>query len=310
VVSPRFCRGSFNLEEIAHLYPVAEKILTWRSLNSDLAFLRRGAQYNRVHPVWGQTRSATSRIYARDPAVQNVSRDLRHLFIPAPGHVLIKADYSQAQLRILAYLSEDDALTKLYEDPNGDAHTATSEWLGLKDRSIAKEINFAICYGMSAASLVRKINEVKKKQGQPFSDQAKAQEYIYGFYRQYSGISDFFDREWDRLKKLPRKDRVVTSPTGRIRRFATRANPAVQMQFRVSLPQMMEADILKTAAVRLDRISKRRNMGARIVMLIHDAIWVEAPADEKEEARRLMDKIMSTAGKPFLELKVDFSDSV
>lgn len=300
--------SSSDLEEIAYQYPVAEKILEWRSLTNDLAFLRRGAQYDRVHPVWGQTRSATSRIYARDPAVQNVSRDLRYLFIPAPGHVLIKADYSQAQLRILAYLSNDATLTKLYEDPNGDAHTATAEWLGLEDRSIAKEINFAICYGMSAAGLVRKINEVKKKQVQPSIDQAKAQEYIDGFYQQYPGISEFFDREWYRLKKPPLKDRMVTSPTGRIRRFASRANPAVQRQFRVTLPQMMEADILKTAAIGLDRIFRRRSMGARIVMLIHDAVWVEAPADEEEEARRLMDKIIGTAGRPFLELKVDFSD--
>jgi DNA polymerase-1 len=296
-----------DLEEIAYQYPVAEKILEWRSLSSDLAFLRRGAQYDRVHPLWSQTRSGTSRIYARDAAVQNVSRDLRHLFIPAQGNVLIKADYSQAQLRILAYLSNDETQTKLYEDPEGDAHTATSEWLGLGDRSIAKEINFAICYGMSAVGLVRKINEVKKAQGQPFIDQAKAQEYIDGFYRQYPGISDFFDREWDRLKKVPLKDRVMTSPSGRIRRFAIRANPAVQRQFRVSLPQMMEADLIKTATLRLDRIFRRRGMGSRIVMLIHDAVWVEAPVKEAEEARRLMDKIMSSAGRAFLELKVDFS---
>jgi DNA polymerase I len=301
--------SSHDLEEIGHLYPVAEKIWKWRSLSNDLAFLRRGSLQDRVHPVWGHTRSGTSRIYARDPAVQNVSRNLRHLFVPAPGHVLMKADYSQAQLRILAYLSKDASLTKLYEDPNGDAHTATSDWLGLKDRSVAKEINFAICYGMSAASLASRINEVNKEQEQPFIDEVTAQEYIDGFYRQYPGISEFFDREWEKLKKLPRKARLVTSPAGRIRRFSIRANPALERQFRVSLPQMMEADILKTAAVRLNRLFRRRRMGARIVMLIHDAIWVEAPEERETEVNRLMDKIMSTAGRPFLELKVDFSDS-
>ncbi len=237
-----------------------------------------------------------------------MSRDLRHFFIPAPGHVLLKADYSQAQLRILAYLSKDETLTKLYEDPTGDAHTATSEWLGLEDRSVAKEINFSICYGMSAAGLALKINEVNRRQGRPCIDQAEAQEYIDGFYRQYPGISEFFDREWDRLKKLPRKDRAVTSPMGRIRRFASRANPAVQRQFRVSLPQMIEAAIMKNAVIRLDRIFRRRGMGARIVMLIHDALWVECPAKEEKEARRFMGKIMSTAVRPFLEMRVDFSD--
>jgi DNA polymerase I len=293
------------LEEIAHRYPVVEKIMEWRSLSNDLAFLRRGSTQDRLHPTWGQTRSGTSRIYARDPAVQNVSRNLRHLFVPAPGHVLIKADYSQAQLRILAYLSNDVTLTKLYEDPDGDAHTATLEWLGLEDRDEAKEINFAICYGMSTASLARKINEVKKEQERLLIDEETAQGYIDGFYRQYPGISEFFDREWKKLKKLGREDRLVKSPTGRIRRFSTRANRVLERQFRVTLPQMMEADILKTAAVRLDRILWRRNIKARIVMMIHDAIWIEAPAGEETEACRLMNRIMSTAGRPLLEMKVD-----
>ncbi len=71
---------------------------------------------------------------------------------------------------------------------------------------------------------------------------------------------------------------------------------------------MMETDILKTAAIRLDRIFRRRGMGARIVMLIHDALWVECPAKEETEARRLMDKIIGTAGRPYLDFKVDLSD--
>ena len=170
-------------------------------------------------------------------------------------------------------------------------------------------LNFAICYGMSAGSLVRKVNEVKKEQGQPFIDEAKAQEYIDGFHKRYPGISEFFHREWEKLRKLRREDRMVTSPAGRIRRFAARANPALERQFKVSLPQLMEADILKTAAVRLDRVFRRRGMGARIVMLIHDAMWVEVPVKEERESHRLMDRIMSTAGRPFLELKTDFTDS-
>ena len=156
--------------------------------------------------------------------------------------------------------------------------------------------------------MARRINEVKKQQGQPLINDEIAREYINGFHKKYPGMSEFFDREWERIKKLPRNDRVVTSPTGRIRRFSTRANPALKRQFRVSLPQMMEADILKTAAVRLDRVFRRRGMEARIVLLIHDAIWVEAPLEEEKEAHQLMEKMMRTAGRPFLDLTVDFSD--
>jgi len=139
-----------DLEEIAHLYPLAEKILEWRSLSNDLAFLRRASTQDRVHPRWGRTRSGTSRIYARDPAVQNVSRDMPHLFVPAPGHVLVTADYSQAQLRIPACLSKDETLTKLCSDPDGDTHAATSEWPGLGETDRLPKRITALSFGAAS----------------------------------------------------------------------------------------------------------------------------------------------------------------
>ena len=162
------------------------------------------AHRDRIHPVWGQTRSATSRIYARNPAVQNVSRDLRHLFVPAPGHVLIKADYSQAQMRILAHLSQDPELMRIFNDPHGDVHTETSDLLGLNDRNVAKEINFAISFGMGAAALCNKINRLKESQNRTdFIDVATAQSYIDGFYGRFPKVRDFFAQEWEKMKRLP-----------------------------------------------------------------------------------------------------------
>lgn len=84
------------LEELALQFTGVQDILDWRQMHQDVSFLSMAASQQRVHPMWGQTRSGTSRIYARQPAVQNVSRRLRYLFVPAPGHVLVKADYSQA----------------------------------------------------------------------------------------------------------------------------------------------------------------------------------------------------------------------
>jgi len=119
------------LEEIAHFYRVVQDILDWRSRVTDLAFLHKAAGQDRVHPVWQQTRAATSRIYARDPAVQNVSRAVReNILVPAPRKVLIKRIYSQAQLRILAHLSGDSALIDLYQR-GGDAHAETARILAL-----------------------------------------------------------------------------------------------------------------------------------------------------------------------------------
>ena len=100
--------------------------------------------------------------------------------------------------------------------------------------------------------------------------------------------------------------RSVKSLLGRIRRFDTRANPATQRSFRVTWPQQIEADLIKTAMVRLDRIFRRRKMGARIVMVIHDALWVEAPHEEAGQVRHLMRRMMTTAGKLNVPLAVDF----
>lgn len=294
------------LEQIAHAYPLVRRILAWWDTGRDLGFLRRWAGHTRIHPLWGQTRSATSRVYARSPAVQNISRGLRKLFVPAPGNVLIKADYSQAQLRILAHLSGDPELVRVYNDPNGDVHTETSDWLGLSDRSVAKEINFAICFGMGSAALCKKINELKEAQGRPdFIDLDTAQTYIDGFYGRFPKVREFFDREWEKMKKLPAQQRLVRSLVGRERRFPRRPTSEMERQFRVTWPQQIEADLIKTAMVRLDRIFRRRNMKARIVMMIHDALWVEAPHEEENEVRRLVERMMTTAAKLAVPLAVD-----
>jgi DNA polymerase-1 len=300
------------LEEIAHVYPVVQDILDWRGMVTDLAFLNKAAGHDRVHPFWQQTRAATSRIYARDPAVQNVGRALReNILVPAPGKVLIKADYSQAQLRILAHLSGDPALIDLYQR-GGDAHAETAKLLGI-DRDAAKEVNFGICFGISPAGLCGKINAVIAKKNwslavgeqMPLIDENTAKVYIEGFYERYSGVQDFFEKEWKKLKTLLMERRSVKSLLGRIRRFDIRANPAIQRSFRVTWPQQIEADLIKTAMVRLDLIFRRRRMEARIVMVIHDALWVEAPHAELEQARHLLRKMMTTAGKLKVPLEVD-----
>jgi len=297
------------LEEIALLYPLVQKVLSFRDKGQDLVPLRQMAHRNRVHPVWGQTRSATSRIYARNPAVQNVSRNLRHLFVPAPGHVLIKADYSQAQMRILAHLSKDPELMRIFTDPNGDVHTETSRWLGLNDRDVAKEINFAICFGMGAVALCNKINSLKESQNRAdFIDVATAQSYIDDFYGRFPKVRDFFAQEWDKMKGLPRQERVVRSLLGRERNFVRRPSSEVERQFRVTWPQQIEADLIKTAMLRLDRIFRKRKMKARIVMMIHDAMWVEAPHEEATKVGHLMGRIMATAARLHVPLQVDFED--
>jgi DNA polymerase-1 len=290
------------LEEIAYAYPVVQAILDWRSFSRDHGYLEQAAGHDRLHPKWGQTRSGTSRIYTSKPAVQNVGRDLRYLFVPAPGHVLIKADYSQAQMRILADLSGDEELNRLFHE-GGDAHDRTAAWLGI-DRDSAKQVNFGICFGISAVGLAARITLIRRDQGLSPIDEATAQTYIDRFYKRYPRVKEFFEAEWQRLKRTAQSQRVVKSPLGRIRSFDTRATRAMERKFRVTVPQQIEADLIKTAMVRLHRIFRRRNMGARIVMMIHDALWVEAPKEEAEEVSHLVRRMMETAGRPWLGVRM------
>jgi DNA polymerase-1 len=216
--------------------------------------------------------------------------------------LLIKADYSQAQMRILADLSRDEELNRLFHEGE-DAHGRTASWLGI-DRDSAKQVNFGICFGISAVGLAAKINQLRQDQGLPPIDEASAQNYINGFYARYPGVKEFFDAEWEKLKRTPQSQRAVKSPFGRIRKFDARATGAMERKFRVTVPQQIEADLIKTAMVRLHRIFHSLNMGARIVMMIHDALWVEAPRKEEAEVRHLVTRMMETAGRPWLKVRM------
>jgi DNA polymerase-1 len=224
-----------------------------------------------------------------------------------PGHVLIKADYSQAQMRILAHLSQDPELMRIFNDPNGDVHTETSDLLGLNDRNVAKEINFAISFGMGAAALCNKINRLKDSQNRTdFISAETARSFIDGFYGRFPQVRDFFAQEWEKMKKLPAQDRIVRSLMGRERRFPRRSSSEMERQFRVTWPQQMEADLIKTAMLRLDRAFRGRNMKARIVMMIHDSIWVEASIAEEEDAMKILEEVMTTVVELSIPVEVNF----
>lgn len=286
------------LEDYKGEAAIISPAIEWLRLGEDLDFLEKWSGHDRLHPVWGQCSSATSRVYARNPSVQTLRRDLRKFFVPAEGCVLVKADYSQAQLRILAHLSGDPELHRVFHDPDGDVHRSTAEALGLKERREAKEVNFGICFGMGPESLARKLGEHVTVE--------QAQSYIDGFNAKHPRIEAFFAERWGAMKEDPPNQRTVRSPAGRLRRFGSYPTTKVERRFRATWTQQIEADLIKTAMVRLDTIFRRRGMKAQLVMMIHDSIWVECPKDEEVEVKRLMERMMVTAGKLDVPLKVDF----
>jgi DNA polymerase I len=121
-------------------------------------------------------------------------------------------------------------------------------------------------------------------------------------------VKQFFDKEWAKLKRLPQKDRIVRSPMGRIRRFDSFPSRALERSFKMTWPQQIEAHLIKIVMVRLDRIFRRRNMKAQIIMMIHDALWVECPQNEAEQVKQLVRRMMIKAEKLTVPITVDFQD--
>src|SRR5271157_3193172 len=298
-----------DLEELAndHNSALAAQILRWRKLTRDLAFLEAGAQTDRVHPVWRLTRTSTGRITASDPPVQNIDKKrYRRFLIPADGCVLVKADWKACQARILTHLSQDPALTKLFNEGE-DFHAATARIFGLSSREEAKPINFGMIFGQGPRALAREVNKSWREQGLDKEiDEIQAASMIRTFFGKYSGIEPYFDREYEELVAGQKLEKVLRNPlTGRIRRFHVRKSDKLKRIMKATLLQQVESHLLKVALIGLHSEMKARSTGARIVMAIHDALWVECLKEEAEQVRHLLRKMMTTAGKLRVPLEVD-----
>jgi DNA polymerase-1 len=299
-----------DLKELAeeHGSTLAEQILRWRKLKRDLRFLEKGAAAERVHPLWRMTRTSTGRIVASDPPVQNIDKKkYRPLLIAPPGRTLVKADWKTCQARILAHLSGDHELTRLFNE-GVDFHTRTAEMLVLASREEAKPINFGIIFGQGARALAREINDSWKEQCQPGRvNETRAEEYIETFFATYKGILPYFKQEYEKLTGLEISERVLKNPlTGRIRRFPKRESNKLMREMKATLLQQVESHLLKASLVRLSKEIRSRDLDARIVACIHDSIYLEATADVEPEVRETVKSVMTTTMSLSVPLAVDF----
>lgn len=287
---------------------VAGKVLKWRKLTRDVRFLEAGAGADRVHPVWRMTRTSTGRIVASDPPVQNIDKKkYRPLLIGPPGRTLVKADWKTCQARILAHLSRDPELTRLFVDGE-DLHTRTAEMLGLGSRDEAKPINFGIIFGQGPLALAREITASWKEQERSGRvDEAQAKDFIDTFFGTYKSILPYFKDEYGRLTEPGVSKRVLKNPvTGRIRRFPRRESDKLMREMKATLLQQAESHLLKVSLIRLHAEIKRRGLDARIVASIHDSVWIEALLDPEASVREIMETVMTTAMSLSVPLPVDF----
>jgi DNA polymerase-1 len=254
----------------------------------------------RIHASFNQTVAATGRISSSDPNLQNIpirlaeGRRIREAFVAEPGHLILSADYSQIELRILAHLSKDEILLDTFRRGE-DIHDRTSrEVFGAfstvspdEQRRISKMINYALLYGKTAFTLAKDIGVTQKE----------AQAFIQAYFARYPAVRGFIDETVARARETG----VVRTLLGRLRRLPDLQSRNAQVRGEaerqaVNTPvQGTAADLIKKAMLDLDAELRRRKSGARVVMQIHDELVLEVPEREAEEMKGVVQRIMEGA---------------
>ncbi len=263
----------------------------------------------RVHTSYNQTATATGRLSSSDPNLQNIpirtelGKEIREAFVAPPGHVLLSADYSQVELRILAHLSKDEVLLDSFR-AGEDVHARTAREvleMGKKVdpelRRRAKAINFGIIYGMSPFGLAREL-------GIP---QGEARAIIDDYFAHYRGVKEWLDGTIEQA----RREGFVTTMTGRRRPLPELASGNQNLRqagerMAVNTPiQGAAADILKRAMLLVHRALAEHLPACRMLLTVHDELLFEAPAKSAKKAEKLVREAMEGAAELSIPLVVD-----
>ncbi len=293
------------LESLINYHPVISMILRYRTLaklkstycDSLVKVVRDDG---RIHSSFNQTETRTGRISSTEPNLQNIpvrtelGRELRRFFVAKEECVLIDADYSQIELRVLAHISDDKNMCKAFVD-NEDIHSITASQVFNMPlsmvtpvmRSRAKAVNFGIVYGIGAFSLAKDIGVTNKE----------ASNYIKSYLEHYSGIDEYMKNTIEKAKA----DGYVDTIFGR-RRYLPEltASNHITRAFgervaRNAPIQGTAADIIKIAMVRVDKRLKDEGLSARLILQVHDELIVEAPAFEAMRVAMLLQEEMENA---------------
>ncbi|MEL0027166.1 MAG: DNA polymerase I, partial [Perlucidibaca sp.] len=264
----------------------------------------------RIHTSYHQAVAATGRLSSTDPNLQNIpirteeGRRIRQAFIAPPGHVLLAADYSQIELRIMAHLSGDEGLLRAFRNGE-DVHRATAaEVLGIApaevtadQRRAAKAVNFGLIYGMSAFGLAKQLN----------ISRGEAQDYIGRYFTRYPGVQEYMERTRQQAaeqgyvetlfgRRLMLRDIRAAKPV--LRQAAERAAINAPMQGTA-------ADIVKRAMLLVDAALRREGLKAAMIMQVHDELVLEVPKAEVATVTALLRRDMPAAAALAVPLEVE-----
>ncbi len=286
------------LEELSPYSPIIPLIFDYRQavkLRSTYALPLAAAadEHSRVHTVYRQTGTATGRLSSAEPNLQNIpvrtplGREFRRFFLSEQGFVLVDADYSQIELRVLASLAGDEAMLAAFR-AGEDIHRATAaavfgvppQEVTPEMRTRAKAVNFGIIYGISDYSLARDLGISK----------ASASTIIRSYKAAYPAIDRYLEESIERARACGYSVTALgrRRPIPELRSQKATLRSAGERVARNSPIQGTAADIIKVAMLRADRALREADLRARVILQIHDELIVEAPLDEAEEAGRLL----------------------
>jgi len=304
------------LQELAADYPLPKVLLEHRSVSklkstyTDKLPQMVNARTGRVHTTFSQATAVTGRLASSDPNLQNIpvrtaeGRRIREAFIAPPGHVLVSADYSQIELRIMAHLSQDPALLKAFHEGQ-DIHRATAgEIFGVKpadvttdQRRYIKAVNFGLIYGMGAFGLAQQLG----------IERGAAQQFIDKYFARYPGVAEYMQR----TRELARGQGYVETVFGRrlwLPDIKAAGGPRRAGAERAAINAPMQgtaADLIKLAMIAVQGWLDREGLAAKLLLQVHDELVLEVPASEVARVERELPGLMTGVASLRVPLVVD-----
>jgi DNA polymerase-1 len=304
------------LQELALDYPIAKQLLFHRSLSklkstyTDKLPRMINPETHRVHTHYAQAVAVTGRLSSSDPNLQNIpirtveGRRIREAFIAGPNKLLVSADYSQIELRIMAHLSEDEGLVNAFTQ-GLDVHSATAaeifgvpeEEVSDEQRRAAKAINFGLIYGMSAYGLAKQIN----------CERGAAQAYMDRYFQRYPGVLRYMNETRAKAKQQGFVETVlgrrlwlpdISLSNAMRRQGAERAAINAPMQGTA-------ADLIKLAMIAVDQALHDQRLTTKLIMQVHDELILEVPHHEQEVIKELLPRSMENVMTLNVPLKVE-----
>ena len=304
------------LEGLKARHPLPGKIIEYREIAKlkstyvDALPKLIHPETGRLHTSFSQTTAATGRLSSSDPNLQNIpirselGRQIRAAFVAEKGKLLLSADYSQIELRIMAHFSQDAVLTAAFRSGE-DIHARTAqEVFGVgplaqtaEHRRAAKAINFGIIYGLSPFGLAQQLG----------IEQKEAAQFIHAYFSRYRGVKEYLDR----ILAETRKTGEAKTLFGRIRPIPEINSPQVQLRNfaeRTALNSPLQgtaADLIKLAMISIDRRLAKEKFEARMILQVHDELLFEAPAGEREALEQMVREEMEGVYKLAVPLVVE-----